>query len=107
MKVWGINNLFTDTDITELKNKVAADLFGVELPFVGVDGNSVCDKILTADGQKAECPLKAGVKYTYKDSFPVLEFYPNIEAKVKWALITSENKSVICFVVPVKIVSKK
>ncbi|CAF4911273.1 unnamed protein product [Pieris macdunnoughi] len=99
-------NFTPNEDVVELKNRVVADVFGVDLPFVGVDGNSVCDKILTADGQKAPCPLKAGVKYTYKDSFPVLEFYPNIEVKVHWALISPKSE-IICFETPVKIVSKK
>ncbi|CAK1550521.1 unnamed protein product [Leptosia nina] len=100
-------NFTPDEDITELRNNVIADVFGVPLPFVGVDGIGICDKILTADGQKTSCPLKAGVNYTYKDSFPVLEIYPQIEVKVHWALVGKKEKVVTCFETPVKIVGKK
>ena len=85
-------NFTPDHDITEVKNHVTADVFGVPLPFVGVDGNSVCDKLETESGEKASCPLKAGTKYVYKDSFPVLNFYPTIDVKVHWALSDAEKK---------------
>ncbi|XP_049877707.1 NPC intracellular cholesterol transporter 2-like [Pectinophora gossypiella] len=93
-----------DHDIEEVKNHVSADVFGVNLPFVGVDGNSVCDKLETENGEKATCPLKAGTKYIYKDSFPVLSFYPTIDVKVHWAITdTQKNKDVTCFEVKAKI----
>lgn len=90
-----------------VKNHVTAEVFGVPLPFVGVDGNSICDKIFLENGDKASCPLTAGTKYIYKDSFPVLEFYPNIDVKVHWDLKNEDetkNKPVVCFEVPAKIV---
>ncbi|XP_059053218.1 NPC intracellular cholesterol transporter 2-like [Achroia grisella] len=92
-----------DKDISVVKNHVTAEVFGVPLPFVGVDGNSICDKITTEDGEKASCPLKAGTKYTYKDSFPVLSFYPTISVKVHWALMAGKSEF-MCFEIPVKIV---
>ncbi|CAG4957567.1 unnamed protein product [Colias eurytheme] len=99
-----ININFTpETDLDEITNHVVADVFGVELPFVGVDGNPVCDKLQTADGQPASCPLKAGTTYTYRDSFPILNFYPSIEVKVHWEL-QANKKGFICFEMPVKIV---
>ncbi|XP_026760718.2 NPC intracellular cholesterol transporter 2 [Galleria mellonella] len=91
-----------DQDISVVKNHVTAEVFGVPLPFVGVDGNSICDKITTEDGEKASCPLKAGTKYIYKDSFPVLNFYPSISVKVHWALTEGKNE-LMCFEIPVKI----
>lgn len=81
---------------------MVADVFGVQLPFVGVDGASICDKVETESGEKASCPLKAGTKYIYKDSFPVLSFYPSIEVMVHWSLV-NKGKDIICFEVPVKI----
>ena len=96
-------NFTPDKDITNLKNSVEADVFGVKLPFVGVDNVSICDKIYTEDDQKAPCPLKAGQNYVYKDSFPVLSFYPSIDVKVFWALKNGKEK-VICFEMPARIV---
>ncbi|KAM3956565.1 NPC intracellular cholesterol transporter 2 [Aphomia sociella] len=91
-----------DKDISVIKNHVTAEVFGVPVPFIGVDGKSICDKIFTEDGEKAPCPLKSGTKYTYKDSFPVLDFYPTISAKVHWALLEGNNE-LVCFEIPVKI----
>ncbi|KPI92279.1 PREDICTED: ecdysteroid-regulated 16 kDa protein-like [Papilio xuthus] len=92
-----------DTDFDEIKNRVSANVFGVKVPFIGVDGNSICSKIFTASDEKADCPLKAGTKYVYKDSFPILGIYPTIPVQVHWALEASEKKF-ICFEVPARIV---
>ncbi|KAI5643057.1 ML domain-containing protein [Phthorimaea operculella] len=51
-----------EKDFADVKNHITADVLGVPFPFVGVDGNSVCDKLTTKDGQKASCPLKAGTE---------------------------------------------
>ncbi|XP_063367749.1 NPC intracellular cholesterol transporter 2 homolog a [Cydia amplana] len=92
----------TDKEIKELKNHVQAEVFGVPLPFVGVDGKSACDKLETEAGEKASCPLAADTTYIYKDSFPIESFYPNIEVRVHWAL-QSHGKDVACFEVPANI----
>lgn len=85
-------------------NQVKADVFGVLLPFPGVDGNSICDKVYnTESGEAASCPLKAGTKYTYKDSFPILKIYPNLMVNVHWALRDSNENDIACFEVPAKI----
>lgn len=85
-----------------MKNRVQAEVYGVPLPFIGVDNQSVCSKLYTKSGEKVDCPLQAGTTYVYKDSFPILSFYPNINVKVKWALHDA-NKDVVCFTVPAKI----
>lgn len=95
---------FADEDAKEVKTNVVADVFGVPLPFIGVDGTSVCEKLETESGEKASCPLKAGTKYVYKDSFPILAIYPTISVKVHWAL-RAGDKDLACFEVPAKIVS--
>ncbi|XP_045776177.1 ecdysteroid-regulated 16 kDa protein-like [Maniola jurtina] len=92
-----------ESDLDEPTNHVTATIAGVELPFVGVDGVGICDKLENEAGEKASCPLKAGTTYVYKDSFPILSFYPSIEVKVHWAL-QHKNKDIICFEVPAKIV---
>jgi len=86
-------------------NSVHANVLGVPLPFVGVDGNSVCDKLFDKTGAKASCPLKAGTEYLYKDSFKVLEVYPKIKVWVDWKLRDDKGKTILCFMVPVKITS--
>ncbi|XP_050675026.1 ecdysteroid-regulated 16 kDa protein-like [Leptidea sinapis] len=92
-----------EKDVDSVTNHVVANLLGIDLPFIGVDGQDVCDKITTTDGQKASCPLKAGTTYTYRDSFPIYQVYPSIEAKVHWSLIHNK-KDIVCFEVPIKIV---
>jgi Niemann-Pick C2 protein len=77
-------------------------VLGAALPFVGVDGTSVCDKIYTESNEKVSCPLKAGTKYVYKDSFPILPFYPSINVLVHWAL-RANGKDIMCFEVPARI----
>lgn len=98
-------NFKPDKVIDNLVNRVTADVFGVPLPFLGVDGMSVCDKIFNAeDGTKAECPLVAGTQYVYKDSFPVLAIYPSIPVKVHWSLKHGSD-DLVCFEVPARIAS--
>lgn len=80
-----------------------ANVVGIPLPFIGVDGTNACDKLFLEDGEtKAKCPLSAGQTYIYKNSFPVLEIYPKLTLVVHWAL-TSKNKDVVCFELPAKI----
>lgn len=95
---------FAAEDVKEVNNNVVADVFGVPLPFIGVDGSTICDKLETESGEKSGCPLKAGTKYVYKDSFPILAIYPSISVKVHWAL-KAGNKELACFEVPAKITS--
>nr|WJJ70412.1 venom protein U-MPTX.6-Mc26 [Megalopyge crispata] len=94
---------FTPTkNIKDLIAHVEANIGGVVSPFPGFDGTSVCDKIQTEDGQKASCPLKAGTRYVYKDSFQVFKSYPKVEPIVHWAL-QDGNKDVVCFEMPSRI----
>ncbi|XP_072929853.1 ecdysteroid-regulated 16 kDa protein-like [Epargyreus clarus] len=96
-------NFVPENDMEDVTNHVTADVFGVMVPFIGVDGNSVCDKLQTESGEKASCPLKAGTKYVYTDQFLVQNFYPLIDVKVHWALREGTN-DIMCFEMPAKIV---
>lgn len=92
-----------DADIKTLTTTVFANVLGVPLPFIGVDGTSACDKVYTADGTtKASCPLKGGETYVYKNSFPILEIYPKLNLVVHWAL-THKDENIACFELPAKI----
>lgn len=80
-----------------------ANINGIQIPWIGVDGVSACGNIFTEDGQKAPCPLKQGERYIYRNKFDVLQIYPRIQTVVHWAL-KSGGKDVACFEVPVRIV---
>lgn len=97
------NVYFAEENISELTTTVYANILGLPLPFIGVDGTSACGKMFLADGEtKTSCPLKAGQEYIYKNSFPVLELYPKLTLVVHWAL-TSNAKDIVCFELPAKI----
>lgn len=82
---------------------VSADIFGVQVPFIGVDGTSACENIYLEDGAtKTKCPLTAGQTYVYNKKFPILELYPKLNLVVRWSL-TSRNRDVVCFELPAKI----
>lgn len=70
--------LVPNRDIQNLTNDVHALLLNLPLPFVGVDGTNACDNIYNVDGSKNGCPLKKGVEYLYRNSFPVLSIYPRV-----------------------------
>ncbi|CAO1428584.1 unnamed protein product [Diamesa tonsa] len=92
-------------DIKTLTTNVNAKIGGFPFPFVGVDGTSACNNLFLEDGvTKSKCPLKAGVKYIYKNAFPILEVYPKIALIVHWQLTTDKNEAVMCFEIPAKIV---
>lgn len=93
-----------DKDLDTLTTRVHANILNLPLPFIGVDGKSACDNIFAEDGvTKLGCPLKAGTSYVYKNGFPVEDFYPTVQLVVHWAL-ESQNKDVVCFEVPARIV---
>ncbi|XP_072748878.1 NPC intracellular cholesterol transporter 2 homolog a [Anoplolepis gracilipes] len=89
-------------NIRTLLNKVSAYIANVPIPFIGVDGTDACENIYNTDGTKVKCPLKQGVDYIYKNSFPVLAFYPRISLVVRYALQEGDDE-VICFQIPSKI----
>ncbi|KAL6256461.1 ecdysteroid-regulated 16 kDa protein [Pogonomyrmex barbatus] len=94
--------LLPSRTIQSLTNDVKGVLFNVPLPFVGVDGTNACDNIYNPDGSKGGCPLKKGVQYIYRNSFPILTIYPRVAVVVRYAL-REENNQVICFEIPSRI----
>ncbi|KAG8233033.1 hypothetical protein J437_LFUL012173 [Ladona fulva] len=93
-----------DSDVSKLENSVFAYVLGLPVPFVGVDSTSACNSIHDEETGKSGCPLKAGTKYTYKNSFDVLEVYPKIRTTVQWALREPNGKDHVCFKVDSRIV---
>lgn len=89
--------LISDKDMENVKNSVKAIVFNVAVPFIGVDDESICEKLYKKSGEKANCPVKAGETYIYKDSFPILDFYPNINTKVTWSLKGDDDTFLSCF----------
>ncbi|RUS75743.1 hypothetical protein EGW08_016494 [Elysia chlorotica] len=51
-----------------------------------------------------KCPIKSGDKVLYKNSVAVRKEYPTIGVVVKWEIVTGKDE-VLCFTVPVKILS--
>ncbi|XP_012269637.2 NPC intracellular cholesterol transporter 2 homolog a-like isoform X2 [Athalia rosae] len=101
----GINQRFTPyRDVKTLTTTVFANILGLNVPFVGVNGSNACNLIFNMDGTKATCPLQKGKEYMYKNSFPVREIYPRIPVVVHWAL-TEGQENIACFEVPSKITS--
>ncbi|KAL0131681.1 hypothetical protein PUN28_002906 [Cardiocondyla obscurior] len=88
--------------IETLTNEVYGILFNVPLPFVGVDSTDACDDIYNPDGSKASCPLKENTEYIYRNSFPILSFYPRVSLVVRYALREGTER-LICFEVGAKI----
>lgn len=91
-------------DVETLTTSVYAQIFGLPVPFFGVNGSDACDLIFNPDGTKATCPLNKGQEYVYKNSFPILEAYPRISLVVHWAL-SEKSDDIACFEVPSKITS--
>jgi hypothetical protein len=89
--------------VKTLNTNVEANINGIQIPWIGVDGVSACNNIFDENGDKVSCPLKQGQRYTYRNKFDVLAVYPRIQTIVHWALRAGKS-DVICFEVPVRIV---
>lgn len=92
--------------VKSLTTSVYATIAGIPLPFIGVDGTGACDNIYAEDGKtKVGCPMEANKHYVYRRSFDVLSVYPKLAAlDVHWALTERNNKNLVCFELPAKIV---
>ncbi|KAG7204107.1 hypothetical protein KM043_001955 [Ampulex compressa] len=91
-------------DVNQLKTRVYANIVGVDLPFIGVDGTDACTKIYNEQGEKVQCPLKKGETYVYKNEFKVLKIYPTLTLLVKYWL-EEDGDQVVCFNLNSKITS--
>jgi Niemann-Pick C2 protein len=89
--------------VKTLTTNVEANINGIQIPWIGVDGGSACNSIFDENDEKVSCPLKAGQRYTYKNRFDVLAVYPTIQTIVHWSLKAGKT-DVTCFEVPVRIV---
>jgi Niemann-Pick C2 protein len=104
LKLLGLQfSTFDFISVKQLTTHVQAFINNFPFPFVGVDGQSACNNLYNESGQKESCPLQKGKTYIYRNSFKVLEIYPKIQLVVHWAL-QSENKDIVCFEVPARIV---
>lgn len=69
----------TEHPFTSLNQAVNANVLGVPLPFIGVDGTDACGKIYEEDGTtKAGCHFEKGKTYVFKDNIDVLQIYPRV-----------------------------
>jgi Niemann-Pick C2 protein len=67
--------------VDEVRNRVFARVWGIPLPFIGVDGESSCENIYHVSGVKRGCPLQANEEYLYKNAFEIRSFYPSVSTK--------------------------
>ncbi|GFR68523.1 epididymal secretory protein E1-like [Elysia marginata] len=80
---------------TKAESKVHGIIAGIAVPFPLRDKDA-CNNM--------KCPIKSGDKAVYKNSVAVLKNYPGIGVMVKWEIVSGKD-TVLCFTVPVKIVS--
>ncbi|KAK8774502.1 NPC intracellular cholesterol transporter 2-like [Amblyomma americanum] len=84
-------------NIQKLEMKLRGELSnGVWLPFPGFRKNACKNNGLT-------CPLEAGKSYTLESTLNVLSSFPSVDANVEWSM-KGDNKTIFCFLVPVKVV---
>ncbi|XP_043272688.1 NPC intracellular cholesterol transporter 2 homolog a [Venturia canescens] len=102
-KVAIVEKFIPDHDVKSLTTSVHAQILGVPLPFIGVDGTDACPNIYSIDNKKVGCPLQKDVEYVYKNEFPILPLYPTVSLVVNWAL-KEGDKQITCFEAPSKIV---
>lgn len=68
-----------DREVKRLKQSVMAQVMGISMPFVGVDGTTACDNVYEEDRvTKANCPMTAGTTYVYIFQLKVLPKYPSV-----------------------------
>lgn len=71
--------MFVDHEVKRLKQSVMAQVMGISMPFVGVDGTTACDIVYEEDRvTKANCPLTPGRTYVYIFQLKVLPKYPSV-----------------------------
>ncbi|KAK3792340.1 hypothetical protein RRG08_046649 [Elysia crispata] len=87
-------DFMSKTTFDSAKSSVHGIIAGIPVPFPMKDSNA-CHFM--------ECPVKKGEKRSYTNSVEVLKVYPEITVLVKWEIVSDGD--VICFTVPVKIVS--
>uniref|UniRef100_A0AAR5QCW3 MD-2-related lipid-recognition domain-containing protein n=1 Tax=Dendroctonus ponderosae TaxID=77166 RepID=A0AAR5QCW3_DENPD len=97
-----------EDEYKDLKLVVTADVAGVVLPFVGVDGSSPCEYIFEEDETTKvnNCRIEKGKTYVYKNPIEILQIYPRIKTIVHWSIIdasSANRKIVTCFEVPAAI----
>lgn len=86
--------MFADREVKRLKQSVMAQVMGISMPFVGVDGTTACDNVYEEDRvTKANCPMKAGTTYVYLFQLKVLPKYPSVSMyRIRMYLFLFINK---------------
>lgn len=52
---------------------------GIPLPFIGTNNTPACAKITSKQSRQAVgCNLNGGEVYTYSNTFPILQIYPQV-----------------------------
>lgn len=83
-------------DVEAVNAVVHGIILGVPAPF-NLDNPDGCID------SGMECPLKAGQSYTYTAELPILKKYPRVTVDVKWQLQDSNEKDLVCVLIPSKL----
>ncbi|CAG9761855.1 unnamed protein product [Ceutorhynchus assimilis] len=95
-----------EDEYKSLTQTVYAVIAELKLPFLGEDGEEVCDRIFEEDGvTKNNCKFVKGRIYTYKHDIAVLPVYPKVRTVVHWDITDpTTGKHAVCFETPANIV---
>lgn len=50
-----------------------------------------------------KCPVQPAGSYTYRGSFPIKPEYPPLSLDIKWELLDSNDKYLVCALIPARI----
>ncbi|XP_030766412.1 ecdysteroid-regulated 16 kDa protein-like [Sitophilus oryzae] len=89
-------NFTPSTPSTSLKAVVHGLIMGVPVPFDLPNPDGCKDSGLS-------CPLTPGTTYKYTTTMPISTSYPRITLDIKWELVDSDQKDVICAQIPARI----
>ncbi|CAI9730658.1 Hypothetical predicted protein [Octopus vulgaris] len=79
-------------EVKTARDSVFGIVSGMHLPFPTTSPNACSGKGLT-------CPLKQGVKYTYKSVIPISSIFPKLQLVVEWNVVEG-TKKLFCVKIP-------
>ncbi|XP_014790765.1 ecdysteroid-regulated 16 kDa protein [Octopus bimaculoides] len=81
-----------NSDVHTALDSVFGIISGMHVPFPTTSPNACSGKGLT-------CPLKQGVKYTYKSVIPISAIFPKLRLIVEWSVVEG-TKKLFCVKIP-------
>lgn len=88
-------NFTSKAGYEKIKTKVYGVIYGVTLPFLGIQKDS-CKAALS-------CPGKKDQEYSYIEHIPIKKSFPAVDVTVVWKLINENGDEVVCVYIPSRI----